>query len=315
MYYRLQERFRKKNQQFKSQGEIIMLTFEEKNIKEEIMKVAGVAPMEKFDVKSAIRDRIDYLKNYVRNSGMKGIVLGISGGVDSTAAGKLSQLAMTELQAEGYDAKFIAMRLPYNIQKDEQEAQDAVAFINPDEVLDTNIGTGTDSVFASVLSSMHDSNLTKETNVCSNDFAKGNVKARMRMIAQYTVAGLRGCLVLGTDHNAEFTAGFYTKHGDGACDITVLNGLNKRQVRAIAKELGAPQWLWSKEATADLEDDKPQVSDEIALGFKYDDMDDFLEGKEIDFESEKRIINQYRITQHKRAMPVGFFKVELIDRS
>ena len=292
-----------------------MLTFEEKNIKEEIMKVAGVVPMEQFEVKSAIRDRIDYLKDYVRNSGMKGIVLGISGGVDSTAAGKLSQLAMTELQEEGYDAKFIAMRLPYNIQKDEQEAQDAVKFINPDEVLDTNIGTGTDSVFASVLSSMQNSDLVKNDNVCSNDFAKGNVKARMRMIAQYTVAGLRGCLVLGTDHNAEFTAGFYTKGGDGFCDFTVLNGMNKRQVRAVAKELGAPEWLWSKVATADLEDDKPQVSDEIALGFKYDDMDDFLEGKEIEIEAEKRIINQYRITQHKRAMPVGFFKVELTDRS
>lgn len=292
-----------------------MLTFEEKNIKDEIIKVAGVVPMEQFDVKTAIRDRIDYLKNYVRNFGMKGIVLGISGGVDSTAAGKLSQLAMRELQEEGYDAKFIAMRLPYNIQKDEQEAQDAVKFIQPDEVLDTNIGSGSDSIFDSVLSSMHNSGLTHDSNVSSNDFVKGNVKARMRMIAQYTVAGLRGCLVLGTDHNAEFTAGFYTKYGDGACDITVLNGLNKRQVRAVAKELGAPEWLWSKVATADLEDDKPQISDEIALGFKYDDMDDFLEGKEIDVDVEKRIINQYRITQHKRAMPVGFFKVELTNRS
>lgn len=292
-----------------------MLTFEEKNIKEDIMKVAGVVPTEQFDVKSAIRDRIDYLKNYVRNSGMKGIVLGISGGVDSTAAGKLSQLAMTELQEEGYNAKFIAMRLPYNIQKDENEAQDAVRFINPDELLDTNVGSGTDAIFSSVLSGLSDSVLTPDTQVCTDDFAKGNVKARMRMIAQYTVAGLYGCLVLGTDHNAEFTAGFYTKFGDGACDLTVLNGLNKRQVRLVAKELGAPQWLWAKEATADLEDDKPQISDEVALGFKYDELDDFLEGKEIDVLVEKRIINQYRITQHKRAMPVGFFKVELTDRS
>lgn len=288
-----------------------MLTFEEKNIKLEIMKVAGVVPMEQFEVKNAIRDRIDYLKNYVRNSRMKGIVLGISGGVDSTAAGKLSQLAMTELQQEGYDAKFFAMRLPYKTQKDEQEAQDAVKFINPDEILDTNIGTGTDSIFNSVLSSFYDAGLSKDDNLVNDDFAKGNVKARMRMIAQYAVAGLRGLLVLGTDHNAEFTAGFYTKNGDGACDFTVLNGLNKRQVRACAKELGAPEWLWSKTATADLEDDKPQVSDEIALGFKYDDMDDFLEGKNIEIEAEKRIINQYRITQHKRALPVGFFKPEL----
>jgi NAD+ synthase len=283
-----------------------MLTKEEKSLKKEILDIAGVTPMSDFDVISAIRNRIDYLKNYVRQSGMKGIVLGISGGVDSTAAGKLSQIAMSELKEEGYDAKFVAMRLPYHIQKDEDEAQEAVKFINPDLILDVNIGNGTDGIFDSVLSGLHISGLNKEDQVCSEDFAKGNVKARMRMIAQYNVGGLLGCLVLGTDHNAEFTAGFYTKHGDGACDLTVLNGLNKRQVRAVAKELGAPEFLWNKVATADLEDDKPQISDEIALGFKYDDMDDFLEGKEIDIEAEKRIINQYRITQHKRKMPVGF---------
>lgn len=283
-----------------------MLTEQEKLLKKEIMQVAGVLPTEDFDPKKAIRDRINYLKNYVRNSKMKGIVLGISGGVDSTAAGKISQIAMKELQDEGYNAKFIAIRLPYHIQKDEKEAQDAIHFINPDETLNINIGSGTDSIFSEVLHAFKNTTLLESKNVYSDDFAKGNIKARMRMIAQYAIAGLRGCLVLGTDHNAEFTSGFFTKHGDGACDLTVLNGLNKRQVRLCAKELGAPKSLWSKEATADLEDDKPQIPDEIALGFKYDDIDDFLEGKEIDLKTQKRIINQYLITQHKRSMPIGF---------
>lgn len=274
-------------------------------IKKEIMSEYGVVPMEKFDADSAIRNRINYLKSYVRNSGTKGIVLGISGGVDSTTAGKMSQLAMSELREEGYDAKFIAMRLPYKTQKDEDEAQAALEFIKSDEVVTTNVGNGADAIFDSVLSGLHTAGVSAPP-VCSNDFAKGNVKARMRMVAQYAVAGLHGCLVLGTDHNAECVAGFYTKHGDGACDLTVLNGLNKRQVRACAKELGAPEWLWSKLATADLEDDNPQVSDEVALGFKYDEMDDFLEGKAVGDAVEKKIINQYRITQHKRAMPVGF---------
>lgn len=283
-----------------------MLTNEQEKLKKEILEIAGVTPMSKFDVKKAIRDRIDYLKNYVRKSGMKGIVLGISGGVDSTTAGSLSQIAMKELRDEGYDAQFIAVRLPYKVQLDEEDAQEAIKFINADQIIDVNIGNGTDGIFDSVLSGLYNSTMNKEKEFATNDFVKGNVKARMRMIAQYAIAGKFGCLVLGTDHNAEFTAGFYTKHGDGACDLTVLNGLNKRQVRACAKELGAPEWLWSKVATADLEEDKPQVSDEIALGFKYDDMDDFLEGKEIDVEAEKRIIQQYKITVHKREMPVGF---------
>ncbi|MBM24193.1 MAG: NAD(+) synthase [Chloroflexi bacterium] len=283
-----------------------MLTNEQEKLKKEILEIAGVTPMSRFDVKKAIRDRIDYLKNYVRKSGMKGIVLGISGGVDSTTAGSLSQIAMKELREEGYEAQFIAVRLPYKVQLDEEDAQEAVKFINADQIVDVNIGNGTDGIFNSVLSALYSSTMNEEKELATNDFVKGNVKARMRMIAQYAIAGKFGCLVLGTDHNAEFTAGFYTKHGDGACDLTVLNGLNKRQVRACAKELGAPEWLWSKVATADLEEDNPQVSDEIALGFKYDDMDDFLEGKEIEIEAEKRIIQQYKITIHKREMPVGF---------
>ena len=283
-----------------------MLTTDEKAIKAEIMEIAGVVRMEDFDVNKAIRSRIDYLKNYVKSSNKGGIVLGISGGVDSTTAGKLSQIAMNELKAEGYDATFIAVRLPYKVQMDEQEAQNAIKFIEADEIIDINIGSGTDGIFDAVLSGLYVASISKETNSCTNDFAKSNVKARMRMVAQYSVASLRNCLVLGTDHNAEFTAGFFTKHGDGACDLTVLNGMNKRQVRACAKELGAPEWLWSKVATADLEDEKPQLADEDVLGFKYDQMDDFLEGKEIDIEAEKRIIKQYRITQHKRALPVGF---------
>lgn len=282
-----------------------MLTIKEIALKQEILDVAGVVPMEEFDVKNAIRSRIEYLKDYVRDSRMKGIVLGISGGVDSTTAGKIAQLAMSELRSDGYDAKFIAMRLPYKTQKDEDEAQEALKFINPDFIVDTNIGNGTDSIFNSVLSSVFSSNLTMDK-VCTDDFAKGNVKARMRMIAQYSIAGMYGCLVLGTDHNAEFTAGFYTKGGDGFCDFTVLNGMNKRQVRTCAKELGAPEFLWSKVATADLEDDKPQLEDEVALGFTYDEMDDFLEGKDIDISVEKKIIKQYEITQHKRSLPVGF---------
>jgi NAD+ synthase len=281
----------------------VMLTNIEKELKTEILRNHGVVQTEDFDVKNAVRDRINYLKDYVKKSGTKGIVLGISGGVDSATAGKMSQIAMQELREEGYDARFIAMRLPYKVQKDEEEAQASLDFINPDKIVTVDVGNGVDGVFDSVLSGLYENDIER---VCTTDFAKGNVKARMRMVSQYAVAGLHGCLVLGTDHNAECVAGFYTKHGDGACDFIVLNGMNKRQVRACAKELGAPEWLWSKLATADLEDDNPQVSDEVALGFKYDEMDDFLEGKEVPVDVEKKIINQYRITQHKRAMPVEF---------
>ncbi len=274
--------------------------------KKYILDNLGVTPTEEFDVKSAIRKRVDYLKDYLTSNNLKSIVLGISGGVDSTTAGKLAQMAIKELKEEGYNAQFIAMRLPYNVQKDEEEAQAALKFINPDKVVTTNIGSGTDGIFNSVVAGLYASGFEKEEAVCTTDFAKGNVKARMRMISQYAIAGMTGGTVLGTDHEAENLMGFYTKGGDGFCDLIVLNGLNKRQVRLCAKELGAPEWLYSKVATADLEDNNPQVPDEVALGVSYEMIDDFLEGKDIPLEFEEKIINQFVKTDHKRNLPVSF---------
>ncbi|CAK2250465.1 NH(3)-dependent NAD(+) synthetase [Vibrio crassostreae] len=129
---------------------------------------------------------------------------------------------------------------------------------------------------------------------------KGNVKARARMIAQYEIAGYVGGLVIGTDHSAENITGFYTKHGDGACDLAPLFGLNKRQVRELAATLGAPELLVKKVPTADLEELDPQKADEAALNLSYDQIDDFLEGKEVPQDVSDRLVGIYKATQHKR---------------
>lgn len=273
-------------------------------LKVEALKECGVTPTEQFDVKTAVRSRIDYLKNYVRSFGMKGLVLGISGGVDSTTAGKLSQLAMSELRAEGYEAHFVAVRLPHVVQKDEEEAQAALRFIQPDVVHTLNIGEPTKALNEIGVSEYEKVSGIKLDPV-KVDYHKGNIKARQRMVAQYHLAGLYGMLVLGTDHAAEFITGFYTKFGDGACDLTVLSGMNKRQVRLCAKELGADQKLWAKVPTADLEELAEQKPDETALGLTYEQIDDFLEGKEIDEVAEDKLMHQYMITKHKRALPVS----------
>ncbi|MFA0500833.1 MULTISPECIES: NAD(+) synthase, partial [unclassified Vibrio] len=128
----------------------------------------------------------------------------------------------------------------------------------------------------------------------------GNVKARARMIAQYEIAGYVGGLVIGTDHSAENITGFYTKHGDGACDLAPLFGLNKRQVRELAATLGAPEQLVKKVPTADLEELDPQKADEAALNLSYDQIDDFLEGKTVPQDVSDRLVGIYKATQHKR---------------
>lgn len=275
-------------------------------LKAESLDEFGVIPTEFFDVKKAIRDRIDYLKSFLKSTGLKGFVLGISGGVDSSTAGRLCQIACEELRADGVDVKFVAMRLPAGVQLDEDDAQAAVKFINADKMLTVNVGEAATLMSIQGVTEFEEKE-GKAVNKEAADFNKGNIKARLRMIAQYQVAAMYGAAVIGTDHNTEGVCGFWTKWGDGACDLIVLNGLNKTQVRLVAKELGAPEFLWAKVATADLEELAPQKTDESALDVDYNVLDKYLEGKTIDEKTEYKIVKQYSITQHKRK-PITSFK-------
>lgn len=270
----------------------------------EIFDLYGVVPLAEFDAKRAIEERVTFLANFLRSTGRKALVLGISGGVDSTVTGKLSQLACARLTAEGYPAKFVAMRLPAGVQRDEADAQAALAFIQPDVSLSVNVGPSSTSINDEGVEAYRAAGfeLTPE----QIDFNKGNVKARMRMIAQYQQAANFEGLVIGTDHNAEAVMGFYTVWGDGACDVTVLGGVNKRQVRAMAKEMGAPEALWNKAPTADLEELNPGKLDDEGFGFPYHYLDDFLEGMAVPQDVEDKIVAQYSRTQFKRRPIVGF---------
>lgn len=260
----------------------------------EIINALQVQPT--IDVQEEIRNSIDFLKQYLLKTGLKGLVLGISGGQDSSLAGKLSQLAVEELRKEtgNSDYQFIAVRLPYGSQADESDAMASIEYIQPDKTVRVNIKEAVDATVAAV----------EENNITVSDFNRGNIKARQRMIAQYSVAGGFNAAVVGTDHAAEAVTGFYTKFGDGGADVTPLWRLNKRQGKALLKALDAPEHLYVKVPTADLEDDRPALPDEVALGVKYDDIDDYLEGREVPAKSAATIENWYNKTQHKRHLPI-----------
>ena len=245
-----------------------------------------------------VRRRIDFLKAYLRRSGARGFVLGISGGQDSTLAGRLCALAVAELAEEGMAARFVAVRLPYGVQHDEDDARLALEFIQPPETVTFNIRGGVDGVAADYAGAL---------GTPISDFGKGNVKARLRMVAQYAIAGEGGLLVVGTDHAAEAVTGFYTKFGDGGADLLPLAGLTKRQGRALLEYLEAPERLSAKTPTADLLDEDPGQSDEANLGLTYVDIDDFLEGREIDDAVAERIEQRFLQTRHKRAVPASLF--------
>lgn len=255
------------------------------------------------DAKFEIERRIEFIKTTLTQSGLNKLVLGISGGVDSSVCGRLAQLAInilnTERSSSTPEYKFIAVRLPHDIQADEDDAQLALKFIKPTHCLTTNVFSGVEGIHNETLNALSQAELLS-ANADQIDFSKGNVKARTRMVMQYHIAGILGGLVLGTDHSAENITGFFTKWGDGACDLAPLFGLSKRQVKQLAKTLGAPKQLIEKAPTADLEELSPSKKDEDALGLNYEQLDDFLEGKNTDKTVEEKIIAIYMKTQHKR---------------
>lgn len=265
--------------------------------------VAAMKVLPEIDVDFEIKRRIDFIKTTLKASGLRHLILGISGGIDSSTCGRLAQLAIDELNNEGGNYRFIAVRLPYATQADEADAQISLQFIKPGASVNVNVQPGTDAIHQSTMEALQQQGLLDQSEPAL-DFAKGNVKARMRMIAQYEIGGILGGLIIGTDHSAENLTGFYTKYGDGACDLVPLFGLNKRQIRRLAKHLGVPNQLISKVPTADLETLNPGKTDEQALGLTYDQIDDFLEGRTIDARAERRIINIFESTQHKR-LPIA----------
>ncbi|MDE9830538.1 ammonia-dependent NAD(+) synthetase [Staphylococcus delphini] len=258
------------------------------------------------DSVETIKEIQHFIEQYLHaHTFVKTLVLGISGGQDSTLAGKLVQLAVENMRnASGRDVQFIAVKLPYGVQKDADEVEDALKFIQPDRIVTVNIKPAVDQSVQSL----------QEAGITLSDFHKGNEKARERMKVQYAIAANTSGIVVGTDHSAENITGFFTKHGDGAADIAPLFGLNKRQGRQLLQYLDAPAHLYEKVPTADLEDDKPQLPDEEALGVTYEAIDNYLEGKGVSTEEAAVIERHYVRNAHKRELAYTRFSWPKSDK-
>lgn len=262
----------------------------------EIIAELSVRP--EIDPAAEVASRVAFLRDYLEKTGAAGFVLAISGGQDSTLAGRLCQLAVEGVRADGGTAELITVRMPYKVQADEDDAQLALRFIAGAEGVTINIQNGVDGIARDHL---------EATGAALGDFAKGNVKARTRMVSQYALAGERGMLVVGTDHAAEAVTGFFTKYGDGGVDLVPLTGLSKRQGKSLLAHLGAPARLYEKAPTADLLDDTPGQTDEANLGLTYADIDTYLEGGEVADEIAEAIEARYLATEHKRRTPASPF--------
>jgi NAD+ synthase len=263
------------------------------SLQQDIIARLGVKPS--IDVDAEIRRRVDFLKDYVRKSGTKGLLIAISGGVDSAVATGLCKMATDELTAEtGTEYMTVGVFQPYGQQADIADSYAVAEAFNLKYRIETNIE---DAVNEITLEAEHGLKSIGVHRHLSRG-GKGNVKARTRMVIQYALAFELNLLVVGTDHASEAITGFFTKYGDGAVDITPLSSLNKRQVRMLAARLGVPQPVIDKAPTAGLWEGQ---TDEGELGITYDDNSDYLEGKEIAPAAKEKLEKQYLKTEHKRA--------------
>ncbi|EKD67022.1 MAG: hypothetical protein ACD_48C00631G0001 [uncultured bacterium] len=228
---------------------------------------------------------ISFLKHHVQD---KQVVIGLSGGIDSTTVAFLAVEALGAEKVHGYI-------LPSSTNADE-DARFAT------EVA-TSLGISYETVSLEPILDAFKHALPELT----TPHVIGNLKARIRMSILYTKANNIGGLVLGTGNKTECMIGYYTKYGDGGVDILPIADLYKHDVRALAKELGVPQKIIDKKPTAGLWEGQ---YDEDEIGMSYDMLDGILEAIDTNgdlslFESEKveRVQKMINISEHKRHMP------------
>lgn len=231
---------------------------------------------------------VRFIEDYLEKSGAKGIVLGISGGVDSYVVGALCAKACAARKKQ-----LILCPLPNGRQADYQDAADSVDAI---KMLYLGLKHATINIsggYQGVLDDMRGVELFEQ-----NSYSLGNIQARLRMVYQYALAG--GMLVAGTDHAAEGVTGFFTKYGDGGADIMPISELVKDDVYAMARQLGAPQAVVEKQPAAGLGISK---TDEEEMGVSYADICAYLRGNVIDAQAAQKIEGMYTRSMHKRALP------------
>ena len=233
---------------------------------------------------------IDFVERYLEKSGAKGIVLGISGGIDSFLVGSLCAIACANTNRKMY-----LVLLPNGEQADIEDARACakrIMEINPKAVCDTvSIAGGYRGAIGDLKGAQ---GFEKDV------YTLGNLQPRLRMLYQYALA--KGMLVAGTDHATEAITGFYTKFGDGGSDLNPIQELVKDDIYAMSKTLGAPEAVILKQPAAGL---GISVTDEDELGLKYADICAYLKGNKIADDVREKLEAAYGRSAHKRALPAS----------
>ncbi|NQZ29533.1 MAG: NAD(+) synthase [Mycoplasmatales bacterium] len=218
---------------------------------------------------------IQWLREEVKKANMDGVIVGLSGGVDSSVVAALAKKA--------FPKNSLGVYLPINnMGQDLIDAKELAKTIS----IETQLIDLTESYEA-----------MKKAIKTKTKLATANIKPRLRMSALYALAQEKRYLVLGTDNAAEWILGYFTKYGDGGVDLLPIVHLTKGEVKEMAKELKLPRTVWIKKPTAALWEGQ---TDEEELGFSYDEVDKYLKGEFIEEKILTKIKRQITSTNHKR---------------
>ncbi len=240
------------------------------------------------DYQTLADDLATWLRDYAAQAGAQGYVIGLSGGIDSAVSAALAVRAVGVEQVVG-------VLLPCHSQPEDAQFGRMAAEALGLEPLTIDLSAAFDTLFAALPPGV--------------DMARANVKSRLRMVTLYYLAQSRNYLVLGTGNKPELMVGYFTKYGDGGVDVEPLGELYKRDVRALARELGVPEPIITRPPTAGL---WPGQTDEGEMGITYDQLDAILAawaaGAEPDAPAEivAKVQRMMACSAHKRATPPAF---------
>jgi NAD+ synthase len=235
----------------------------------------------------------NWITTYIKSANSKGVVVGLSGGIDSSVTAALCVNALG-------NNNVIGISLPCDsLQKDIEDAETLAEDLGM-RFLKINL-TSTFEVFTKKFSSK----------IEPNKLSLGNVKPRLRMTALYFIGqSMNNFLVAGTGNRTEIAIGYFTKYGDGAVDFEPIGDLYKCEVRELAKELGLSHSIINKPPSAGLWEGQ---TDEEEIGISYFDLDEIvyridygLPMDDIDQDKVHQVRNMVRSSQHKRRMPPIF---------
>ncbi|AHF05959.1 NAD(+) synthase [Desulfitobacterium metallireducens] len=239
------------------------------------------------ELESRIQTAVTWIREQVGNARVQGVVVGLSGGVDSAVVAGLCKRAFPE--------NSVGVIMPSQSSPADREDALLIAETYGLKVVEVDLGEVHQEILEKVQQGLQEQGLNFEGRL-----SQGNLKARLRMSTLYTVANALNYLVVGTDNAPESYTGYFTKYGDGGVDILPISSLTKTEVRAWAAQLGLPDKIVNRVPTAGL---WPGQTDESEMGITYDHIDRYLLGEEIPVEEIEKIEKLHRQSEHKRHLP------------